>query len=75
MNVIICLLRLSSQAFADATTHFAGYTEALITIDQFQTVESNGNIGIGTIIPAAALSIYGLIIRLPLPKFFWYSWK
>jgi hypothetical protein len=58
-NLIIFILMFSSQAFADATSHFAGYTGAS-AIDQFQTVEVNGNVGIGTNIPSATLSINGL---------------
>ena len=58
LNLILFILLLSSQAFADATSHFAGYTSAS-TIDKFQTVEVNGNVGIGTSTPSSALSIYG----------------
>jgi len=57
-NLIIFILIFSTQAFADATNHFAGYNSAS-GIDQFQTVEVNGNVGIGTTITSSTLSIFG----------------
>ena len=56
-NLIVFFLLFSSQAFADATNHFSGYTSAS-AIDAFQTVEVNGNVGVGTAAPTSALSIY-----------------
>jgi len=59
-NLFIFIIMFSSQAFADATNHFAGYTTNS-TIDTFQTVEMNGNVGIGTATPSSSLSIYNSV--------------
>ncbi len=57
LNLILFILIFSSQAFADATSHMAGYT-GVDAIGPFQTVEVGGNVGIGTLIPDSLLTLY-----------------